>query len=461
MRKQIDMCNGPLFSKIIMFTLPIMLTGVLQLLFNAADLVVVGQFCSSASVAAVGATGSLTTLFVNLFIGISTGCAVTTAHAIGAKDSEATHLAVHTAIPTAAICGSLISVIGILASRPLLIMMDTPADILPKSALYMKIYFAGMIFNMLYNFGASILRAAGDTKSPLIFLTIAGLVNVGLNVVFVTLFHMDVAGVALATTASQALSAVLVIDALLKRTDDCRLVLSKLKIHTRTLSKILRIGIPSGIQSSLFSISNVIIQSSINSFGTAVVSGSAAASSIEGFGYITMNAFYQTTLNFVGQNDGAKKYDRIKKIFFICLASVIVTGIIVCGGIFLFGRQLLGIYITDSPAAIEAGMIKLMYICLPYFLCGLMEAATGAVRGLGCSLIPMITTVLSVCGVRILWTYTIFQIPEFHTLACLFVSYPISWALAFTCQALIFAVVYKKRKNSQYVRIQNAKTVRS
>ena len=445
---KVDMLKGPLFKNIVIYTIPIMLTGILQLLFNAADLVVVGQFGSSNSVGAVGATSSLATLFVNLFIGISTGTGVTVAHALGSKDHVDTKRAVHTAIPTAAICGLIISVFGIIFCKPLLILMDTPEDILPLSVLYLRIYFGGMIFNMVYNFGAAILRATGDTKSPLMFLTLAGVLNVCLNLIFVIVFHLDVAGVAIATTTAQALSAVLVIIKLIKRDDDCKLIIKDLHIHGRTLFKILRIGIPSGIQSSLFAISNVIIQSSVNSFGTAAVAGSSAASSIEGFVYITMNAFYQTTLNFVGQNDGAKNYKRIKKIFWYCLLSTITLGVVLGGIVYGFGRTLLGIYITDSALAIEYGMIKLLFICLPYFLCGIMEVATGTVRGLGCSLIPMISTVLSVCGIRLMWIFTIFKIPEYHSLESLFLSYPISWIVAFSFQTLIFIVVYKQRKNS-------------
>lgn len=484
-KNSIDMCNGPLFKKIIIYTIPIMITGILQLLFNAADLVIVGQFCKNEfAVAAVGATSSLATLFVNLFIGVSTGCAVTTAHAIGSGDHIAIKRAVHTSIPTAIICGAIISVLGIIFCRPMLVLMDTPEqnDILNLATLYLRIYFGGMIFNMVYNFGSAILRAAGDTKSPLIFLAISGVVNVVLNVIFVTLFGMDVDGVALATTTSQALSAVLVIITLMKRTDDCKLFLHDMKIHGRTLGKILRIGIPSGIQSSLFAISNVIIQASVNSFqSAAIIAGNTAATSIEGFTYTSMNAFYQTSLNFVGQNDGAKKYDRIKKTLILCTGCVTVVGVIIGSATYIFGEQLLSLYIRDSSAtipnglmlikeqfalllnppsaeqinsinagltAIDTGLIKLAFVGLPYVLCGMMEVSTGTVRGMGCSLMPMITTVLSVCGVRILWIYTIFQIPQYHTLASLFLSYPTSWIIATLFQLGIFIVVYKKRKNS-------------
>ncbi|MBQ8605116.1 MAG: MATE family efflux transporter [Clostridia bacterium] len=481
--KKIDMCNGPLFKKIILYTLPIMVTGVLQLLFNAADLVVVGQFGHNEyAVAAIGATSALATLFVNLFIGISTGCAVTTAHAIGSGDHVATKRAVHTSIPTAIICGVIIAVLGILLCRPMLVLMGTTEEhgILGLATLYLRIYFGGMIFNMVYNFGAAILRAAGDTQSPLKFLTVSGILNVLLNVLFVTVFKMDVAGVAIATMVSQALSATLVIIALMKRSDDCRLVLRDMRIHGRTLSKILRIGIPSGIQSSLFAISNVIIQSSINSFESpAILAGNTAAASIEGFSYIMMNAFYQTTLNFVGQNDGAKKYDRIKRVLFICMGCTMTIGIVSGIVIYIFADPLLHLYIRDSSlsindgltlfkeqvqflinpgtaeqvaaynaslTAIDAGIIKLAFVCVPYFFCGMMESATGTVRGLGCSFTPMITTVLSVCGVRILWIYTIFQIPQYHSLPSLFISYPLSWMCATAFQLLIFLVVYKKRK---------------
>lgn len=453
--KSVDMCHGPLLKKIILYTLPITLSGVLQLLFNAADLVIVGQLCSSKSVAAVGATGALTTLIVNLFIGISTGTGVTVAHAIGSHDRQGVRRAVHTAIPTALICGGIVSIAGFFLSKPLLNMMNTPKDILELSALYMKIYFSGMVFNMVFNFGAAMLRAAGDTKSPLIFLTMSGFLNVCLNVIFVTIGRTDktgVAGVALATTLSQVLCAILVVITLMRRKDACKLSFKHLQIHKKTLSKILRIGIPSGIQSSLFAISNVIIQSAVNSFGSAATAGNAAATSIEGFAYQAMTGFYQSSLNFSGQNEGAKKYKRIKKTFIICACCSASIGLLISTVLYIFRQPLLSIYIKDSAEAIAFGEIKLLFVGLPYFLCGLMEASTGSVRGMGSSLAPMLITVIGVCGFRVGWTYTIFQLPSFHTPSWLFASYPISWIISFTGQTILFAYLYRKRINSQKIK---------
>ena len=439
-----NMLSGPLFLNIILYTIPIILTSILQLLFNAADLVVVGRFCGSISVAAVGATGSITNLLVNFFIGLSVGAGVTVAHGMGSHEDNVVHNTVHTALPTALVSGVILTIVGVCFSESFLRMMGTPKTVLPLSAVYMKIYFAGITFTMVYNFCAAILRAAGDTKSPLIFLSLAGVVNVVLNVIFVTVFHMNVAGVALATTISQGISAVLVVIALMKRTDACRLELKKLRFHRIQLSKMLRIGLPAGIQSSLFSISNVLIQSSINSFGDVFMSGNAASGNIEGFVYASLNAFHQTAVNFIGQNAGARQYKRVSKTLWICLASVAVTGITLGTIVYSLGPTLLSVYITDSQDAIGYGMLRLSLICIPYFLCGLMDVSTGALRGLGASFVPMVISVLGVCGIRIGWIYTIFQIPQFHTPQCLYISYPISWTVTFLCQMAAFFIVYRK-----------------
>lgn len=442
----IDMCNGPLFKKMITYTIPIILTGILQLLFNAADLVVVGQFCGSISVAAVGATGSIINLITNLFIGLSVGAGVAAAHDIGAGHDEELKRTVHTAMPAAVICGAVLTVVGILCTEFFLELMDTPEDVIGLSAIYMKIYFCGMISSMVYNFGSAILRAAGDTKGPLIYLTASGLLNIVLNVFFVVAFNMDVAGVALATSLSQTLAAVLVVIALMKRTDSCKLVLSHMKIHTKPLMKMIRIGLPAGIQGSLFAISNVIIQSSINSFGAAAMSGSAAAANLEGFTYISMNAFHQTALNFAGQNTGAKKFDRVSKIMWISLGCTTVLGLIMGILTYVFARPLLGIYITDSAEAIELGVVRLLWISVPYFLCGLMDTSTGVIRGMGSSVAPMLITVIGVCGVRLAWVYTVFRLPEFHTLSGLYVSYVISWIVTWIAQMILYFALRRKQK---------------
>lgn len=436
------MLEGPLFPSIVRYTIPIILTSLLQLLFNAADLVVVGRFCGSVSVAAVGSTGSLTNLMVNFFIGLSVGAGVCVAHGLGSREDTVVHNTVHTALLTALLSGLFLTVAGVSLSKRFLRMMGTPDNVLPLSAVYMRIYFGGITFSMVYNFCAAILRAAGDTKSPLLYLTIAGVVNVILNVFFVTVLHMNVAGVALATILSQGLSAALVVWALMKRTDACRLYLNKLRFYPAQLSKMLRIGVPAGIQSSLFAISNVLIQSSINSFGDVFMSGSAASANIEGFVYVSINAFQQTVVNFVGQNAGARQYRRIYKTLWICLGCVTVVGLALGFTVWFFGRQLLSIYITDSPQAIAYGMERLALICLPYFLCGLMDVSTGALRGLGASVVPMIICILGVCGLRIFWIYTIFQV--YHTPQCLFFSYTVSWIITFLCQIAAFFFVCRK-----------------
>ena len=444
-RNQRDLTNGPLLSGIIVYTVPIILTSVLQLLFNAADLVVVGRFRGSLAVGAVGATGSITNLIVNLFVGLSIGAGVSVAHAIGAKQEKMLHRTIHTAVFVALAGGAFLTVIGVTMSGTFLRMMDTPAEILPLASQYMRIYFCGMIFNLVYNFSAAILRAAGDTKSPLLFLSIAGVLNVVLNFFFVVVCGMSVAGVALATIIAQGVSAFLVVRALMRRTDGCRLDFRQLKIHKAQLLRILRIGVPAGIQGSLFAISNVIIQSSINSFGDIVVSGNAAAANIEGFVYVAMNAFSQTAVNYTGQNVGANRFDRVRKIALLCILCVAATGMLMGGAIYLFARPLLGIYITDSPEAILYGITRMSFVGLPYFLCGMMDVATGSLRGLGSSLTPMVISVLGVCGIRLGWIFTIFRDPRFHSLESLFISYPISWTITFLIEMTAFFIIYRRR----------------
>ena len=443
------MLEGPLLKNIFLYTIPIMLTGILQLLFNAADLVVVGQFCGELSVAAVGNASTLSSLIVNLFIGLSVGTSVTVAQAIGANKADSIHRAVHTALPAAIVCGVIITAIGLPLTESLLHLMDTPDTVLSLSALYLKIYFAGIIFMMVYNFCAAILRAAGDSKSPLIFLTIAGVVNVVLNVIFVTAFDMNVAGVALATTISNGVAAVLVIRTLMRRTDACKLYLKKIRFYKAELLEMIRIGLPAGIQNSLFSISNVIIQSSINSFGDLFMSGNAAANNIDGFLYVALNSFHQTALNFIGQNVGAGQYKRAKKILWICLGCVTVVCLILATLILAFGPSLLSIYIPDSPEAVAWGMVRLNCMCYPFVFGGLMDISTGALRGMGASVSPMIISVLGICGLRILWIYTIFQIPAFHTPQWLYFSYGISWAVTFFIQLATFLGIYRKRTQTQ------------
>ncbi len=444
-----DLCEGPLLKKMLVYTIPIILTGVLQLLFNAADLIVVGRYCGDLSVAAVGATGALINLIINLFIGLSVGAGVTVAHGLGAGKEESVRRTVHTAMPAAFVCGVFLTIVGITGSHTFLELMGTPDEVIGLSTEYMQIYFCGMTASMVYNFGAAILRAAGDTQSPLRYLTAAGIVNVILNIIFVRVFNMNVASVALATTISQIISAVLMIINLMRRTDCCKLSLRKMRFYRRQLTRILQIGFPAGIQSSLFAISNVIIQSSVNSFGSVVMSGNSAAANIEGFVYTTMNSFQQTAMNFTGQNYGAHKYKRLKYIAVISLTTVFFAGLFTGCTARFFGSSLLSFYIPNSDEAIKYGLIRMTYICIPYFLCGLMDVATGLIRGLGSSLLPMIITVLGVCGMRIGWIYTVFRSEKHHTVQSLYFSYAISWTATFIIELFVFIALYRSimRKN--------------
>ncbi len=451
---EINMTEGPLLKKIIMYTLPIILTGILQLLFNAADLVVVGRYGSDTSVASVGATGAIINLITNLFIGLSIGAGVVVAHGLGAGRSEDVRKTVHTAIPTALVSGIVLTFIGICGSRFFLELMGTPDDVINLSETYMKIYFIGITSSMVYNFGSAILRAGGDTKSPLIYLTVAGVINVILNLIFVIALKMDVAGVATATTVSQTVSALLILRALMKREDDCKLVLKNMRFYRRQIIRIIQIGIPAGIQGSLFSISNVIIQSSVNSFGSVVMSGNAAAGNIEGFVYMSMNSFSQTAINFTARNYGAGKMERLRKIMWLCLGSVFVTGLTLGVTARFFGENLLSIYIPNKPEDISYGLIRMTYICIPYFLCGLMDVTTGLLRGINYSVLPMIISVVGVCVFRIVWIYTVFRIPEYHTLQSLYISYTISWAITFLTEFVIYLVLLRKLSK----KVQTVKT---
>lgn len=444
--KSLDMTKGPLFKKIIIFTIPIILSNVLQLLFNAADIVVVGQYCGSLAVAAVGSNSSIVGLLVNVMLGLSVGTGIITAQGIGAKDFKTVEKTVHTSIPTALIIGGLLSIVGFFFSGTILKLMDSPTDVLPLATTYLKIYFLGVISNSVYNFGAAILRAAGDTKSPLIFLTASGVLNVLLNLIFVIVFNLGVAGVAIATTASQTLSGILVVIALIKRTDCCHLDIRKMKIYKNELLKIIRIGLPSSLQSSMFSISNVIIQASVNSFGAIAVSGNAAAASIEGFVYTSMNAFHMTALNFTGQNIGAGKFKRVNKVLVENIICVGVTGIVLGVLAYVFARPLLSLYITDSDAAIKIGIARIACIGLPYFLCGIMDVIAGVLKGLGATLYSASISILGVCAFRLFWIFTIFRIEEYHNLKSLFISYPISWTLTSITYILVYFIVLKSLK---------------
>jgi putative MATE family efflux protein len=438
---EIDMCNGPLFGKILIFAVPLMLSGMLQLFFNAADIIVVGQFVGHTALAAVGSTGSLINLLVNVFVGLSVGTNVLVARYYGARDAKHLHETVHTSVLTSVLSGTALIVIGLILAEPLLTLMGTPDDVLDQAALYMRIYFVGMPASMLYNFGAAILRAVGDTKRPLYFLFISGIVNVILNLVLVLVFHLGVAGVAIATVTSQVISAVLVALCLIKTDAPYRLELKKLRIHKSKLLEIIKIGLPAGMQGAVFSISNVLIQSSINSFGSTVMAGSTAASNIENFVYTAMNALYQTALSFTGQNVGGGKYKRIGKIMRICVLDVTAIGILLGGGAYLCGSTLLSIY-TSDPQVIQYGLERMMFVCLPYFLCGIMDTLVGSLRGMGYSIMPMIVSLTGACVLRIVWIMTIFQMNP--TLSTLFLSYPVSWFVTALAHFICYLIVHHR-----------------
>ena len=438
------MLQGSLAWPLVTYAIPIMLTSVLQLLFNAADLVVVGRYCGSVSVAAVGSTGAITNLIINLFIGMSVGAGVAVAHGIGSREQETVFRTVHTAVPLAAISGIFLTVVGVSLSGKILRAMSTPEDVLPLSKMYMEIYFLGITFNMLYNFCASMIRAAGDTKTPLVILTLAGILNVVLNVLFVKFGGMNVDGVAWATILSEGLSAVAIIWVMTQRMDVCRLELRKVHIYKEPLLKMLRIGIPAGIQSSMFSASNVALQSAVNTFGSVAVSGNAAVSNLEGFMYVIVNAFHQTAVNYVGQNCGAQQFDRVKRVTFLGTLYAVIAGLVAGFTMYACGPQLLSLYITDSREAIQIGMERMKVDMLPYFLFGMQDVLTGVLRGMGASFLSMIITVLGICGIRILWINTVFQIPAFHTQPSLYLSYPLSWSITFLVQFTAFLVVFRK-----------------
>jgi len=436
---EIDMLNGPLLGKIILFSIPMILSGILQLLYNAADVIVVGRYSGSTALAAVGSTGSLTNLIISLFMGLSVGTSVAVAQYYGAGDWKNVSQVVHTSVATSFISGILVSILGICMAETFLMAMDTPVDVLPQAALYMRIYFVGVPASMVYNFGSAILRAAGDTRRPFIYLSISGLVNVILNMLFVIVFRMGVAGVAWATVISQVLSAVLIIICLMQFNGPCRVFLKEIKIWPDKLWKIIKIGLPAGLQGSIFSISNVLIQSSVNKFGSAVVAGNSAASNIEGFIYVSMNAIYNTALTFTGQNTGAKKFSRINRILGICILTVFVIGFGMGMLALVFGRQLLGIYAPNNAEVINYGMIRLSVISRTYFLCGMMDVMVGMLRGIGKSFMPMIVSIMGVCGVRITWILVIFAMDR--ELTTLYMSYPVSWLFTFLVHFFTFIVV--------------------
>ena len=440
----IDMCSGPLLGKLLRFSVPLMLSGILQLLFNAADIVVVGQFDSSDAMAAVGSTSSLNNLIVNLFLGLSAGGSVVVAQYFGMKSRQDVEETVHTAILLGFISGLVLVAAGMFLAEPMLVLMGTTQDVIDQSVLYMRIVFAGMPAMMVYDFGAGILRAVGDTRRPLVYLFCGGVVNVAFNLFFVIVCHLGVAGVAIGTVMSQCIAAFLTVRCLMKTEDCYGIRLRELRIVKHKLLRILRVGVPTGIQGAMFSISNVVIQSSINSFDSSIiVAGNTASGNIEGFVYTAMNAFYQASLTFTSQNVGAHQTRRILPVLGWSLLCVTVVGVATGVLAVLFGPQLLGIYSPDEEV-IAYGLERLRLICLTYFLCGTMDVVTGSIRGLGPSVTPAVISLLGVCGLRIVWIYTVFA--AHRSLMVLYLSYPVSWLITLVVNIICFAVFFKRWK---------------
>ena len=455
---ELNMIDGPILPRILQFTLPLAATGMLQLLFNAADVIVVGKFSGSAALAAVGATSSLVNLIVNTFIGVSVGVNILVARRVGCRDDDGVRRASHCAIALSAVLGLLVMVLGLLFSRPMLEWMDTPLDILEKSALYLKIYFLGVPFTLVYNFGAAILRAYGDTKRPLLYLTVSGIINALLNLFFVIVCRLDVAGVAIATVVSQIISVVLVTLCLLRFDGAARITLRGLRLYKDEAIQMLQIGLPAGLQSMLFNISNVMVQSAVNGFGADVVAANTASGNIGNFTYTAQNSVYHAAITFTSQNLGARRYDRIHRIFWSSFAAVAIIGLPLSILSTFFGPQLLGIYIARSDPAydkiIQYGVVRNYYVIAPYLLCGLMDAACGMVRGLGRAWLPMLVSLTGACLLRIIWIKTLFR--WVHTLEMLYISYPISWLITAAVHCICYAVIWKKLRAQLEQRAQQS-----
>jgi len=441
------MINGPVTSKILQFSIPLILSGFFQLFYNAADVVVVGRYAGSKALAAVSATSAVISLIVNFFIGLSGGTSVALAQYLGARKFDDAKKTVHTSIALSLSFGVFLAVVGFFISEPALKMMNCPKDILPLATQYLKIYFLGSPANLIYNYGSAVMRTSGDTKRPLYFLTFSGIVNIILNLILVINFNMGVAGVAIATIVAQYISAILVVITLMRNTGACQLVLKQIKLHIDTLKRILYLGVPASIQTLTFSFSNMIIQSSINSFGSLVIAGNGAAISIEGFAYTAISSFSNAAQIFTAQNIGAKKIKRIKKVLFSCITLSFFAWIITSVIYFFFKRPLMELYIPNEPEAIEFGLIRLSIIIYTYFFTATMDISNSVLRAMGKSISPAIVSILCICVFRVVWVFTVFA--KYHTLICLFVSYPISWILAQIVFFIQYAVEYRKliRKN--------------
>ena len=437
----LDMTKGPFLKKILRFSLPLVFTGLLQMIYNTADVIVVGRFAGGTALAAVGATGSLVHLILNIFLGLSMGSGVMTAKYIGAKDEDSVKRCVHSAMLLGILSGVFVAIFGFLFSEQLLVLMDSPEDVLPLSTLYLKIFFLGAPAGMVFNFGASIVRATGDTKKPLIILSLSGILNIVLNLILVICFHMSVAGVAIATITAQYVSATVITVVLLKMKNACKLDLKKLRLHKEEVKRILYVGIPAGIQNSLFSVSNVIIQTTVNSFGSVAMAGIAAGSNVDTLIYTCTNAVSQTTMTFSSQNLGAKKYENFNKIYFRCiLLTIAIAGSMGALGV-IFKDFFVGIFSTD-PAVIAIGAERLTLILPFYFFCSLMDVGAGQLRGMGKSFLPMIISLLGGCGIRLLWVFAFF--PKNPTLIYLYYAYPISWSITAAVLFICYFIVRKQ-----------------
>jgi len=442
-KNEINMTLGAMLPKIIRFAIPLIFSSILQILFHTADVIVAGRFAGETSLAAVGACSSIINLIVTLFIGLSLGATIVVSKYYGEKDYAGMQKATHTAILMSIICGLFLTVLGNVVAKPVLHMLGVPDDVIGLATSYMKIYFLGAPFNILYNFASGIMRSYGDTKSPLRFITVAGIVNVILNLVFVIYFKMAASGVALATVISHALSAIFATKALMHINNGCHLDLKQLRIHKQQLFMIIKAGVPAGLQSILFSISNVLVSSSVNSFGTMVVAGNSAAMSIGNFVYTSMHATSQSAVTVASQNYGAKEFKRILKGWGICAICVSVVGILTSAAAVIFADTLLSIYSTN-PQVIECGKIRINYLVATYTLCGFMEVSVACLRGIGHAVLPMVVSIFGVCVFRVFWIYTIFA--AYRSLPCLYISYPISWVLTGVVQTVLFFMCLRKKE---------------
>ncbi|MFI3114979.1 MAG: MATE family efflux transporter [Clostridia bacterium] len=436
-----ELYHGPIIKKILMFAVPLMLTGLLQLLYTAVDMVVVGRFAGKEALSAVGSTNALINLFINVFNGLSLGASVVASRYFGSEDKEGLSQTVHTAIALSIFAGFILTIVGWVFARPMLVLMDTPLDVIEGSVLYLKIFFSGMIFNMGYNYGSALLRAVGDTKRPLKFLTIAGIINVVLNLIFVIVFNMGVAGVGFATIISQAVSMFLVFKCLILGDTAVKLEPKKIRFHKDKMIMLIKFGLPAGIQGCLFSLSNVLIQSSVNFFGTVVMAGNTASNSVETFLYIAVNSLNQSNITFYSQNVGAKKYSRLRKGFACCVGLVLVINFFISTTFIMFSETFIGLY-TNELDVLEYGVLRLSFMASFNFVCALMHIGAGQLQAMGRSMLAMIITLLGVCVIRIAWVYTIFEM--YKTIQTIYICFPITWGLTAFCHMCCVFYFFRK-----------------